>query len=45
MIINVNFQRGDVRDKIMFELEKKDARLILDKLSAFDQILLNINQQ
>ena len=32
-------KRGNQRDKIMFEIEKKDARLILDKLSALDKVL------
>ena len=32
-------KRGDTRDKIMFEIEKKDAKLILDKLSALEKVL------
>ena len=28
-----------MREKIMFEMGKKDARLILDKLSVIDKIL------
>ncbi|CDW85594.1 UNKNOWN [Stylonychia lemnae] len=32
-------KRGNVRDKIMFEMGKKDAKQILDKLSSLDALL------
>ena len=32
-------KRGNARDKIMFEIDKKDAKLILNKLNALDKIL------
>lgn len=32
-------KRGNARDKIMFEIEKKDARLILDKLASLEKVL------
>ena len=32
-------KRGNARDKIMFEIDKKDAKLILDKLAALDKVL------
>ena len=32
-------KRGNQRDKIMFEIDKKDAKLIIDKISALDKVL------
>jgi hypothetical protein len=32
-------KRGNQRDKIMFEIEKKDAKLILDKISSLEKVL------
>jgi hypothetical protein len=32
-------RRGNQRDKIMFEIEKKDARLIIDKIGALEKVL------
>jgi hypothetical protein len=32
-------RRGDQRDKIMFEVSKRDCKLILDKISALDKVL------
>jgi hypothetical protein len=32
-------KRGNQRDKIMFEIEKKDAKLIIDKIAALERVL------
>ena len=29
-------KRGNTRDKVMFEMDKRDARMILDKISALE---------
>ena len=37
-------KRGNLRDKIIFEMGKKDAKLILDKLSSLDALLQSTQQ-
>eukprot|EP00347_Sterkiella_histriomuscorum_P012290 403369156 len=34
-------KRGNLRDRIIFEMGKKDAKLILDKLSSLESLLQN----
>ena len=32
-------KRGNQRDKIMFEIDKKDAKMMLDKIAALEKVI------